>query len=78
MDEFLISAQSAAAVRVTRTDGADDDYSEMIIADTQNKKAAVFPKYGDEVDYGFLICDGDWIYFSYYDDHRIVALNTGK
>lgn len=78
VEEFLITAQSAAAVRLITTDGAYADSAEMVIADTKNKKTAVFPKYGDEVDYGFLMCDGDWIYFSYYDDHRIVALNTGN
>lgn len=72
--DFLISASSAAAITLA---GADGRPEAIVLADTANNKAAVLPKYGDEPDYGFLKCSGDWIYILYCDG-KIVAVNTGN
>lgn len=73
VDEFLLTEKSVAAVRVI---GDTEDSAEILIVDTKNKRAAAVPKYGDETVYGYIMCDGDWIYFSYYGDRRIIAINT--
>ncbi len=73
VEEFLLTENSAAAVRVI---GDTGDPAEILIVDTKNKRAAAVPEYGNETDYGYIMSDGDWIYFSYYDDSRIIAINT--
>ena len=73
IEEFLINAQAVAAVRVL----GELDSAEILIVDANNKRAAAVPKYGDETDYGYIMSDGNWIYLSYYSDHRIIAINTG-
>lgn len=73
VEEFLLTEKSVAAVRVV-VDTIDS--AEILIVDTKNKRAAAVPKYGDETVYGYIMCDGDWIYFSYYGDRRIIAINT--
>ena len=72
IEEFLLTESAAAAVRVLDNNGMPH----MLIIDTKAKKASEVPKYGDEVDYGYIMSDGSWIYFSYYFDHRIIAINT--
>ncbi|MDE6030088.1 MAG: hypothetical protein K2G32_00515, partial [Oscillospiraceae bacterium] len=68
VEEFLLTEKSVAAVRVI---GDTIDSAEILIVDTKNKRAAAVPKYGDETTYGYIMCDGDWIYFSYYGYDRI-------